>query len=94
MAGAEDRQDMPVIGLSLAILPVVAILAIRAVLKLILLPFQVLRLASRGRGGLDRGGLGRVGLGLALVLGLCAAGAMLGDGPHAMVSQALALAAR
>ncbi|KAB1077377.1 hypothetical protein [Methylobacterium soli] len=80
---------MPVIGLSLAILPVVAILAIRAVLKLILLPFQVLRLASRGRGG-----LGRVGLGLALVLGLCAAGAMLGAGPHAMVSQALALAAR
>jgi hypothetical protein len=84
MAGAEDRQDMPVIGLSLAILPVVAILAIRAVLKLILLPFQVLRLVSRGR----------FGLGLALVLGLCAAGAMLGAGPHGLVSQALALAAR
>ena len=75
---------MPVIGLSLAILPVVAILAIRAVLKLILLPFQVLRLVSRGR----------FGLGLALVLGLCAAGAMLGAGPHGLVSQALALAAR
>jgi hypothetical protein len=84
MAGAEDRQDMPVIGLSLAILPVVAILAIRAVLKLILLPFQVLRLVSRVR----------FGLGLALVLGLCAAGAMLGAGPHGLVSQALALAAR
>jgi hypothetical protein len=84
MAGAEDRQDMPVIGLSLAILPVVAILAIRAVLKLILLPFQVLRLVSRGR----------FRLGLALVLGLCAAGAMLGAGPHGLVSQALALAAR
>ena len=75
---------MPVIGLSLAILPVVAILAIRAVLKLILLPFQVLRLVSRGR----------FRLGLALVLGLCAAGAMLGAGPHGLVSQALALAAR
>ncbi|KAB1072763.1 hypothetical protein [Methylobacterium planeticum] len=75
---------MPVIGLSLAILPVVAILAIRAVLKLILLPFQVLRLVTRGR----------FGLGLALVLGLCAAGAMLGEGPHGLVSQALALASR
>ncbi|HEV7438986.1 MAG TPA: hypothetical protein VGN94_05085 [Methylobacterium sp.] len=72
------------IGLSLAILPVVAILAIRAVLKLILLPFQVLRLVSRGR----------FRLGLALVLGLCAAGAMLGAGPHGLVSQALALAVR
>ena len=84
MAGVEDRQDMPVIGLSLAILPVLAVLAIRAVLKLIILPFQMLRLVSRGR----------FGLGLVLILGLCAAGAMLGGGPNGVVSQALALASR
>ena len=40
---------MPVIGLCLAIVPVLAVLAVTAVVKTLLLPFAALRGLARGR---------------------------------------------
>lgn len=40
---------MPVIGLFLAILPVIAVLAVTAVVKALLLPFTALRHLGRAR---------------------------------------------
>ncbi|MDR7040236.1 MULTISPECIES: hypothetical protein [Methylobacterium] len=57
---------MPVIGLSLAILPVLAILAARALFKLLFLPFHLVRYAVRGRSALA----------LALASGLCLSAAL------------------
>ncbi|MEA1830963.1 hypothetical protein U8607_02620 [Methylobacterium durans] len=57
---------MPVIGLSLAIIPVLAVLAARALFKLLFLPFQLVRIVVRGRSALT----------LALASGLCLSGAL------------------
>jgi len=71
------------IGLSLALLPVLAVLAVRGLVKLILLPFQGLRLLSRGRSP--------VGLGLAIGLVLAGGVSLLeqGDTPARMVALAV-----
>ena len=77
---------MPVIGLSLAIVPVVAILAVRALLKLAFLPVRGAYALARSRPGRS-----------ASVIALCAvslfAWSQLAGGSHAAVAEA-SIAAR
>ncbi|WP_336489503.1 hypothetical protein [Methylobacterium nigriterrae] len=75
---------MPVIGLSLALLPVLAVLALRGLAKLIMLPFQALRLVSRGRSP----------LGIGLAIGLVVAGGVAWMEPGRTPARLIAMAVR
>ncbi|MER2268690.1 hypothetical protein [Methylobacterium oxalidis] len=75
---------MPVIGLSLAIIPVLAVLAARAVFKLLFLPFHLVRYMVRGRAALA----------LALTTGVCLSAALAWNGHGTPAAAPTIVAAR